>query len=141
MDSYRLTVLLHIVLGVVLTGQALYWFIMLTALRQKFSAADAGHQLAIVSRARWPHVVVPWKLRIPLSLMSWLTIALVVATGLLLLEFRPAPQRPAWWVKMGLLAAVAVVQLLLSRKPNAMAIRLNMALVLALMITSALAVR
>jgi len=141
MDAYRLGVFVHIVLGIVLVGQALYWFIMLVALRQKFSVADVARHLDVAGAARWPHVVVPWKLRIPLNLLAWLIIALVVASGFLLLQFRPAPERLAWWVKMGLLAAVVPVQLLLSWRPTAAAIRLNMVLVLGIMIVSAWAIR
>jgi hypothetical protein len=141
MDTYRLSVLTHLVLAIVLVGQALFWFIMSVALRQRFDKVETERYLAIVNGARWPHVVVPYNLRIPLSLMSWLVIGLLVATGFLLLVFRAAPENMLWWIKIGLLTAIVVVQVNLSQGPTAAVIRLNMILTLAIIVVAGWAIR
>lgn len=141
MDAYRLVVLAHIFVGIVLVGLSLYWFIMLAALRQKFSASETAGYLDVAAAARWPHVAVPWKLRIPLRFMGWFVIALAVGTGVALLQFRPAPERLAWWLKLGLLGATIVAQLWLTLRPTALAIRLNMALVLGILFAASWAIR
>jgi hypothetical protein len=141
MDTYKLSVFAHLVLAIVLVGQALFWFIMSVALRQRFDKVETERYLAIVNGARWPHVVVPYNLRIPLSLMSWLVIGLLVATGFLLLVFRAAPENVLWWTKIGLLTAIVVVQVNLSQKPTAAVIRLNMILTLAIIVVAGWAIR
>jgi hypothetical protein len=141
MDAYRLSAFAHLVFAVVLVGQALFWFIMSVALRQRFDTAETERYLRIVNGARWPHVVVPYNLRIPLFLMSWLVMGVLVATGLLLLAFRDAPQNVLWWTKMALLTATVVVQGILSQKPTASVIRLNIILVLAIIAVAGWAIR
>ena len=141
MDAYRLSAFAHLFFAIVLVGQALFWFIMSVALRQRFNTAETERYLNIVNGARWPHVIVPYNLRIPLFLMSWLVIGLLVATGFLLLYFRDAPQNLLWWTKMGLLTATVVVQGVLSQKPTAFVIRLNIVLVLAIIAVAGWAIR
>lgn len=141
MDAYRWSNFVHLVFAIVLTGQALFWFIMLVALRQRFDAAETERYLGIVNRARWPHVAVPYELRIPLSLMSWLVLVVLAATGSVILALDGVPQNALWWTKLCLFAAILVVQALLSRRPAAVAIRLNIALVLAIVLVSAWAIR
>jgi hypothetical protein len=141
MDTYRLSAIAHIVFAVVLVGQALFWFIMLAALRQRFAAADVDRYFGVLSGARWPHVAVPYRLRIPLAGMQWLVIALTVGTGFLLLSFRDAPENLVWWVKMMLLTASVIVQMRLTLGPSAALIRLNMGLVLAIVVMAGWAIR
>lgn len=141
MDAYRWSTFLHLVFAIVLTGQALFWFIMLVALRQRLDAAETDRYLGIVNHARWPHVAVPYELRIPLSLMSWLVLVVLAATGSVILALSGAPQNALWWTKLGLFAAILIAQALLSRRPAASVIRLNFGLVLAIILVSAWAIR
>jgi hypothetical protein len=141
MDAYRLGALGHLLFAIVLVGQALFWFIMSVALRQRFDPAETERYLDIVNGARWPHVIVPYHFRIPLFLMSWLVMGLLVTSGALLLTFRDAPANALWWTKMMLLTAAVFVQWLLSRKPTASVIRANFVLVLAILVVAGLAIR
>lgn len=141
MDAYRASVFLHVFFGVVLTGLALFWTIMLVALSRKFAPAQVAERLSVVKGARWPHVVVPYSLRLPLPLMSWLTIAVLIATGVFALSYRAGALEGLWWVKLGLLGAVVIVQALLTRRPSPSLIRINLALVLAIVVLSGWVIR
>jgi hypothetical protein len=140
MDTYRLMVWLHIVLGIVLTGQALFWMVMLAGLRQKFGAAGAMPWLMEAKAARWPHVAVPQALRLPLPLVAWATFAAVVATGVVVGMTRP-PAGGFWMAKMVLLAGVALAQLVLTVRPLPVAIVVNFLCTLSLMVVSGWMVR
>lgn len=135
MDAYRIMVWLHIVLGIALTGQALFWMVMLAALRQRFGAAGAMPWLLEAKAARWPHVAVPHALRLPLPWVPWLTLAALCVTGVLL-SFTREPGGVFWTVKLVLLAGIAVTQLILTWRPLAPAIIGNFLLTLALMVVS-----
>jgi hypothetical protein len=140
MDTYRILVWLHIVLGIVLAGQSLFWMVMLASLRQKFGAAGALPWLLEVKAARWPHVVVPQPVRLPLPLVAWATLAAVVATGALVAMTRP-PTGGFWTLKLVLLAGVALAQLVLTVRPLPLAIMVNFACTLSLMVVSGWMVR
>lgn len=142
MDAYRTFVYVHVICSVLLTGQALFWFIMRLALRQRFSLAETAHLLQTVNRARWPHVAVPFAWRLPLPWVTWLTVGVLAASGLALVQYRGGPPPGTlWWAKMSLFAAVLVVQLLVTRRPMPKLIGVNFALVLAIMLVSGWMIR
>jgi len=142
MDAYRAIVLLHMLTGIALVGLGLFWFIMLAALRRHNSAEEADRLLGVAAGARWPHVVVPYKLRLPLPWLNWAVIAFVVATGAVALTLRGgAPVNTAWTAKLVLAGLLLVGLGLLVRRPSAMVIRLNLAVLLAVIVLSAISLR
>jgi hypothetical protein len=141
MDLYRAVVFLHVFLGVLLTGLALFWTIMSVALGRRSVPAQVVEQLRIVNTARWPHVAVPYALRIPLPWMTWLTILLLAATGAFAFRYSAGELQGLWWIKMALFAGVIVVQAFVQRRPSPLLIRANLALVLAVMVVSGWAIR
>jgi hypothetical protein len=140
MDAYRITVWLHIVLGITLTGQALFWMVMLAGLRQRFGAAGALPWLMDAKAARWPHVAVPQALRMPLPWVAWATLAVIVASGWFIGLTHP-PGGMWWTVKLVLLAGIVLMQLVLTWRPVAFAIVGNFLLTLAIMVVSGWMVR
>jgi hypothetical protein len=87
-------------------------------------------------------VAVPWKLRLPLPVFTWVVLLLLLATGMSALHFRGvAPPGSLWNVKLLLLAAVISLQVVATFRPKAALINLNMALVLILMVVSGWMVR
>ena len=52
------------------------------SLRRDFAPPETLRLLGIVHRSRWPHVLVPWRLRLPLPFMGW--------------GFRPCWRLPVW---------------------------------------------
>jgi hypothetical protein len=142
MDAYRVFVYAHVVCSILLTGLALFWFIMLVALRQRFDKAETANLLQTVNHARWPHVAIPYAWRLPLPWVTWAIVGVLAASGIAILQFRAgAPPGQLWWVKMGLLAAVVIIQLLVTRRPNPKLIGLNFILVLAMMLVSGWMIR
>lgn len=136
MDLIRASAFLHIVFSILLTGLALYWVIMSSALAKGRDAAEAAHLLAVAHRARWPHVGVPPALRIPLPWMTWLVIAALAATGIGSIALRGAPDNGLWWIKLILVAAVIVIQVPLTLRPHPALCRIHFALVLATVLVS-----
>lgn len=141
MDVYRAGVYLHIFAGVILTGLALFWAIMLVALGKSFGREGAVEHLSVAKQARWPHVLIPYALRIPLPWMTWLTLAVLVASGVFGLTYRAGGMSLIWWIKMALVGAVIVVQALSLGRPSPLLIRVNLALVLAVVVVSSWAIR
>lgn len=141
MDAYRLLVYLHMVLAIVLMGMGLFWLVMLVALRQRFAPAEADQWLEETRGARWPHVVVPHALRLPLPWVSWLLVAALLVSGLLIAMVRGLPEGPLWTLKLVLFVAIAAIQIPLSRSSTPMAIRAGFWLTLAAIVVSALAMR
>jgi hypothetical protein len=142
LDILRATVVLHIVLGIVLTGQALFWFVMNVALRREYDPISTMGWLRIAQKARWPHVVVPWNLRLPLPLVGWLTLALLGLTGYLLLRWRGGPPAgEAWHLKMGAIAGMVVAQALMQRRPHVRLAAVNLLLAVLAMVAAALSIR
>lgn len=141
MDVFRIVVGLHIVLAIVIVGLALFWAIMLVALRQKFDASQTAHHLQQANAARWPHVVVPYALRLPLPYVMWAMLVLVSITGYWLLQAQPRGESPWLTIKLALLGALVVLQIIVTRRPAPMAIRVVIALSLLLVVVSALMVR
>lgn len=141
MDLIRATAYAHIIFSILLVGQALYWMIMTIALSRRHDPAEAERLLQIANRARWPHVVVPPALRIPLPWIGWLTIAALLVTGAVSVMLRGFAGDLLWWIKFGLVVAIAIVQVPLTRRPQAVLVRVNFALVVAAIVVSGWAVR
>jgi hypothetical protein len=142
MDAYRAIVLLHLLTGIALVGLGLFWFIMLAALRRHHSAEECDRLLGVAAGARWPHVVVPYRLRLPLPWLNWAVVALVAATGAVAVVMRGgAPVNASWTVKLVLSGLLLVGLGLLVRRPSAMVIRLNLAVLLAVIVLSAISLR
>src|SRR5262247_3241494 len=102
MDPYRILVYVHLLASVVFVGLALFWLIMLIALRLEGTPAEVTTLLETANGARWPHVAVPWKLRLPLPWFAWAVLAILVGTGLALLQFRGMGANTFWWAKIAL---------------------------------------
>lgn len=131
MDSYRLTVYAHLILSIVLVGLALFWFVMRVALRRSFPADKSLELLQVVNRARWPHVAVPYALRLPLPFMSWAVIALLIATGLALVHQRgAAPEGLVSGLKLAGVTVIVIMQVLVTRRPRPALIGFNLIVVL-----------
>ena len=141
MDLYRATVWLHILLGIVLTGQALFWAVMLVALRQRFGAAGAMPLLLETRAARWPHVAVPERFRVPLPVVAWVLLVIMAVTGALMISLTAGREGTFWTVKLALFGCVLVAQAVLTVRPIAPAIIANLLLTLSLMIVSGWMVR
>jgi hypothetical protein len=115
MSALSLALWLHLVLGVLVTGLALFWAVMALSLRRAHPAPEADRLLAVAAAARWPHVAVPASWRLPLPLVS--AAALVVASGIGV--GLPAPLDALLIVKLVLCAGLLVVFLRLARRPSA----------------------
>jgi hypothetical protein len=140
-DAYRASVYVHIFFSVILGGLALFWTIMLAALGRRYDRERTLDLLAIVKTARWPHVAVPYALRVPLPWMAWVTIAVVLASGAYAWSYRSGGVYGLWWVKLALLGALIAVQALLLGRPSPWLIRANLALVLAIVVVSGWVIR
>jgi hypothetical protein len=137
----RLLTFIHILAGIALTGLALYWSIMVVAVRQRFSDAEARELLASAGSARWPHVVVPFRFRLPLPWVFWIVLVVLAATGFAVADVRFSSGAPLYNVKLVLVGAVALLQIALTRRlipPLAFA---SFALVLIIVALSGLMVR
>jgi len=141
MDLYRLTAYAHLVLAILAMGMALFWLIMLVALRQKFPQDEADRWLEAANRARWPHVVVPWRLRLPLPWVSWAILAALAATGILIARVHGVPSGTAWVLKQVLVVAMIAVQIPMSRRPTAAFIHAAFWISLATIVVSGLSLR
>jgi hypothetical protein len=141
-DLQRALTALHILLGIVLTGQALFWFVMSVSLRRDFDEARTLELLRTTQSARWPHVAVPWKLRLPLPWVGWATLLLLGLTGAYLVQVRgAAPTGGAWHLKMTAFAALLVVQGLMQRRPQKLFANLGLLFALLAMAGAALSIR
>jgi hypothetical protein len=131
----------HLVGAIVLTGMALFWGIMVVSLKHHGEDAELGVTLGILNRSRWPHVVVPWKLRLPLPIVSWVVILVMIVTGGLLMREGTTDIDGMMIAKLLLVLLIAVVQLLLTKRPTPAPIFANLALVLAVVVLSGLILR
>src|SRR5262245_22497031 len=140
MSLYRLNAFIHLFSTVLLTGLALFWVIMAAALKQRFHAERTAELLGILNRARWPHVVVPYSLRLPLPLVSWGLLAVLALTGVLGFNWRNpdgvAQIATLQWLKLAGVAMLLIVQALLTRRPSPVAIHANFVLVLGVALIS-----
>lgn len=141
MDLYRLSVFAHIFFSVVFTGLALYWIIMLTSLNRRFNAVEAGRMLEIAHGARWPHVAVPYRWRVPLPWITWLVVLALWGTGVANSSLKEMPEGALWWIKLGLFVAIITTQAALIHSPRPKLVRLNFALVVAMILVSGWVIR
>lgn len=138
---YRLSVFAHVFFSVLLVGLALFWIIMSTVLRHRFGAEETDRLLQLVNESRWPHVVVPFRWRLPLPWISWLTLLGLWGTGVLNAKLRDMPEGILWWTKIGLFVAILTTQVSLMRRLGPTKIRLNFALLIAMVIVSGWVIR
>jgi hypothetical protein len=141
MDLYRLNVLIHIVFAILLMGLALFWFIMHTALGRRFAAAESTRLLGIAHGARWPHVVIPYAMRLPLPWVTWAVFLVLCVTGILSLAIRGTPAGALWVTKLALVVAIGIIQILMTRRLRPALIRIYFALVLATIPVAGLVLR
>lgn len=142
MDLYRLTAFAHLVLAVLVTGYALFWAIMALALRRVCTPAEVEGHLATVAAARWPHVALPRRFRLPLPLVGWLLLAAAIASGVLLgaLGGSHGPALP-FGLKLAVLLALLVVHRALVRRPRPAPAWVALPLVLLVLVLSVPLVR
>ena len=137
----RLIVFAHVFLSVLLVGLALFWLIMDTVLRRRSGPAEADRLLRIVDESRWPHVAVPFRWRLPLPWISWLTLLGLWGTGVFNAKLNDIPEGVLWWMKIGLFVAILTTQVSLMRRLSPAKIRLNFALVTVMVLVSSWLIR
>jgi hypothetical protein len=130
---------LHLVFTMFLVGYALYWAVMAVSLRRELAPAETERLLEIANRSRWPHVAVPWRLRLPLPFMAWGFLAILLITGLALITSYGFGALLA--LKLALVAIFALIQVGLTRRPARALIFVNFALALVIVVLSGLLVR
>ncbi|MGH6905382.1 MAG: hypothetical protein ACREIR_21905 [Geminicoccaceae bacterium] len=130
---------LHLVFTMFLVGYVLYWAIMAVSLRRDLAPPETLRLLGIVNRSRWPHVLVPWRLRLPLPFMGWGFLAVLVITGLVLMAGYGL--RAILALKIALVVLFALIQVGLTQRPARALIMVNFALALAIVIVSGLLIR
>jgi hypothetical protein len=130
---------LHLVFTMFLVGYVLYWAVMIASLRGDFAPGETERLLGIANRSRWPHVVVPWRLRLPLPFMAWGFLGVLALTGLALMASRGFSAILA--LKLALIAAFALIQVGLTRHPARALILVNFVLALVIVVLSGLLVR
>jgi hypothetical protein len=141
-DAYRLTVWVHLFLAVLVVGLALFWFIMDVSLRRRFDVAQANGWLKVVRGARWPHVAVPYALRLPLPLLTFAILGIMIATGILTAHLGGrVTEGTAWSAKYALAGALLFTQAWLAWQPSRGIIRINLAVALLTLVASVVAVR
>ena len=133
------TAYVHVVLTVFLVGYVLYWAVMVMALRRGRDPAETLRLLGVASRARWPHVGLPWALRLPLPFVGWAFVVILLASGLALLPGHG--WSPLLLLKLALFAAFAIIQVVLTRRPVPALIFANFALALTIVVLSGLLAR
>jgi hypothetical protein len=127
---------LHLVFTMFLIGYALYWAIMVASLRRDFAPSETARLLEVAHRSRWPHVLVPWRLRLPLPLMGWGFLAVLAITGSILMAAYGLGALLA--LKLALVAIFALIQVGLTRRPAPALIMVNFALALGIVVVSGL---
>jgi hypothetical protein len=116
MDAYRFSVLAHMFFSILLVGLALFWVIMEIALKRRFALAEALGMLGAAQASRWPHVVVPYSLRLPLPWLTWVVVAVTWASGMAASGLGSHALARDWWLKWLLVAILTVMQLLMTRR-------------------------
>jgi hypothetical protein len=83
---------LHLVAGILLMGNALFWVVMATgAARSSSQPEDAAGLLGQINSGRWPHVIVPRPLRLPFPALAWVFLVVLGSSGIFLLQSRATP--------------------------------------------------
>lgn len=137
MDAYRLSAFVHIVAAVLLVGLALFWAIMLWSLKQRFPEAESQRLLEVLNTARWPHVAVPYALRLRVPWLPFVVLAVLLLTGLLCIQTRALTTGGLWWTKVILTSGLVVTNVSLMLRPSAVVIRANFLLALTVIVVSA----
>lgn len=127
---------LHLVFTMFLIGYVLYWAIMVVSLRRDLAPAASARLLETANRSRWPHVLVPWRLRLPLPFMGWGFLAVLAVTGLVLMASYGLGTLLA--LKLALVAIFALIQVGLTRRPVPALIMANFVLALGIVVVSGL---
>lgn len=130
---------LHLVFTVFLVGYGLYWAIMVVSLRRTFDPSETDRLLGIANRARWPHVVVPWRLRLPLPFMGWGFLGVLLITGLVLVARQEFDMVLA--LKVALVLVFTLIHVRLTRRPASALILVNFVLALVIVVLSGLLIR
>jgi hypothetical protein len=130
---------LHLVFTVFLVGYTLYWTIMVISLRRDLPVPETARLLEVANRGRWPHVVVPWRLRLPLPFMAWGFLIVLAFTGLGLMARHGFGAILV--LKAALVAMFVVIQVGLTRRPAPALIFVNFVLALLIVVLSGLLVR
>lgn len=130
---------LHLIAAVLLTGFALYWLVLRLAPIPPGQGIERRELLAAAHAARWPHVGVPWKFRIPVPLLALLATLFLAATGLLLGDVAVDPG--LWRAKLAFVALLALVQLVFLVRIADWTIFAQLPLVLLIILLSAVALR
>jgi hypothetical protein len=130
---------LHLVFTMFLVGYVLYWAVMVVSLRRDLAPAETERLLEIANRSRWPHLAVPWRLRLPLPLMAWGFLVILLITGLALIASYGFGALLT--LKLALVAIFALVQVGLTRRPAPGLIFVNFALALIIVVVSGLLTR
>jgi hypothetical protein len=130
------TAYVHLVAGVLLTGQALFWAMLALSLARDAEPPEVGRLLGVARGARWPHVGLPVALRLPLPLVGWTFLVATALTGVLLL-----PGTSFSGMLLGKLLLFAILlgsQLLLTLRPTSARAYVNLGVVVLIVAASAL---
>jgi hypothetical protein len=139
MTPHLVLVWLHLVAAVVLTGLALYWTILRLALPRLGHGARMAELLRAAHGARWPHVAVPWTLRIPIPLLGLLVTLFLAVTGVGLGD--PGADPGLWRAKLAFVVLLGLVQLAFLRRIADWTLLAQLPLSLLVVLLSALALR
>jgi hypothetical protein len=130
------TAYVHLVAGVLLTGQALFWAMLALSLARDSEPPKVERLLGVARGARWPHVGVPVALRLSLPLVGWTFLVATALTGVLLL---PGTSFSGMLLGKFLLFVILVgTQLLVSLRPTPARAYANLAVVVLIVAASAL---
>ena len=142
MNVYWVSVYLHLVSVILVVGLALFWTVMVLSLQQvDLDKVETARLLQLLNRSRWPHVVVPKAVRLPLPLIGWALISVVALTGAVAVYEHGAPWNLAWFLKMLLFVVLVVIQAFLTPHSSRPLIYLSLVLVLGMVVTSGLMLR
>ncbi|MDX6749584.1 hypothetical protein SH611_07190 [Geminicoccaceae bacterium 1502E] len=145
MGWYQLDALVHLVASLLVTGYTLFWAIMALALGRTARPVEAARLLGVVRDSRWPHVIVPWSLRLRLPTVGWLLLAATALSGVLagLLGHSVAvggmggAMTPLLALKLVLFVALVAGHALAMRRPQAPLLYTNLLLTVAIVAISA----
>lgn len=152
MASFLVLNWVHLVAAVILGGYVLFWLVMAVAVRDESAALPAADEtLSLIGRSRWPPVVVPKAVRLPLFGLGWALVVFMAASGAVLLRARgigsaQLASAAFWHERMGLaigtkailLVALAVTHARFARHPSPRAAVLGAILVVVIVCASAL---
>lgn len=116
---WQLAAFFHILMAILVVGYCLFWAIMARALGRDRDAAEVERHLRTVARARWPHVVVPYRWRLPLPMVGWLLLLGAAASGTLAgLVGGLEPRGLIFWLKLAAVILLFAVHAALAQRPR-----------------------